>query len=173
MANVGRTHEMSGDVAPAAAQGSISHHDGEQGFTISIKLMVGETCHRLELSRMCFVGDITAQMFALDIAQGRRVVYVFQGRRLEEGVTLQDYGITNNSIVHCIVSTPPSPSVRDERSYPPLLSASRTVLYFILTVFLGACWGLYLRGGDKYFTPSAVAMLCGLSAAFLFVTLMC
>jgi hypothetical protein len=116
------------------------------------------------------IGQLKLQLYSAEIDQGRRVVWIYQGRRLQDELTLNDYNIPDNGVIHCLIQDNQAPV---EASAPGIPGGSGPASPFGLfvgcTVILGMFWGLFFSAGDKYFSTSAFVMLVALSILLLVV----
>ena len=96
----------------------------------------------------------------------KSVHLISKGRRLVGDKTLRESGVKDGETIHCwkasrisLDSSGPDPEETDilDQLDPTL------VVFGIALAFLGIFWGLLFTSGLKYFTPSSVVLLVGLT----------
>jgi len=83
--------------APASASSSDGH------MTVRIKF-INDVIREMRVKSTDTIRDFKATFFAEELAALNRVRFIFNGQMLSDHLSFGDYNITNNTVIHCLVS---------------------------------------------------------------------
>lgn len=104
--------------------------------------------------------------FVEDIANNKIVRLIFSGQLLQDNLTLQSYGVTNNCVVHVQVLQAQTQQNPSSISQSTDLDLSH-LLWPLLSIILGICWILYLKY-PEFFNFMSLGMLLLFTGSFLY-----
>lgn len=163
-------------ISESTSSGEGESHPASEG-NIRIRLKYLNDDQKLVEGRLQEqLGDFKKRHFSLELAGRKLVRLIFNGQVLQQDTrTLQNYGLFDNCVVHCLVhqprTPPPSPNLNRPRNERQNQSESAqnwdlgNILFASLSLLLGLAWyGRYQYA--QLYTATTTVALVGLTGIF-------
>jgi len=157
-----------------AQSAQVQSSDGH--MVVRIKFL-NDVIREMRVKATDTIRDFKAKFFAEELATSSRVRLIFNGQLLADHRSFADYGIINNTVVHCILTRDAGGDGDGRQGTPPILNEDVMLPEFDLTrlvfplvaVILSCVWYFRVQYRQFFNATSSIALLFLTLLFFFFV----